>query len=310
MNSEFRAGNRYFNHSALRIPSRASRHACHSSRVTRHFIFAALIVALIAPFARADELTLKDGHKISGTVVGFENGMFRLQTEYGFELVRKDKVASIKMTESGAKDVSPKDEANKQSVPSSLEHSTPNISATTSTATPPNVKPPPPPPVSHLINEPLPAHIQQHEDGTTYINDTFHFSMFKPPNWKAFEELPRGKVSAIVALGSEDEQTLLFVDHQVWSGEPDLRNDAVESNLRQIYEDYKKLSETDTQVDGHPAIRRTFTGVMDGAEWHGVVVRVAQGSAVFGIIEMTSAEGYQFQEAVFNKIVKSFHFLP
>jgi hypothetical protein len=161
-----------------------------------------------------------------------------------------------------------------------------------------------------LINEPLPTHIQQHEDGTTYINDTFHFSMFKPPNWKAFEELPRGKVSAIVALGSEDEQTLLFVDHQVWSGEPDLKNDAVENNLKQIYEDYKKLSETETQVDGHPAIRRSFTGVMDGAEWHGVVVRVAQGSAVFGIIEMTSAEGYQFQEAVFNKIVKSFHFLP
>ena len=45
--------------------------------------------------ARADEIRLKDGTKISGTIVGFENGSFRVETSYGFALIQKDKVADI-----------------------------------------------------------------------------------------------------------------------------------------------------------------------------------------------------------------------
>ena len=134
--------------------------------------------------------------------------------------------------------------------------------------------------------------------------------MFKPLGWRIYrEDLPQGKISAIVALASDDEQTLLFIARQVWSGAPDLKNDGVESNIRNAYQDYKKLSESDTEISGFPAIRHDFTGVMDGAEWHGIAIRVAQGSTVYGILGMTSAESYQFQEAVLNKIVKSFRFL-
>ena len=155
----------------------------------------------------------------------------------------------------------------------------------------------------------LPAHIDEHVDGNDYVNDTFHFVMYKPPTWKIYEDLQREKIAAIVALASEDEQTLLFVDRQVWSGEPDLKSDSVEAKLRQTYQDYKMLSESRTQIDGHPAIRRDFSGVIDGAEWYGLAVRVAQGSTVYGIIGLTSSESFQFQEAVFNKIMKSFHFV-
>jgi hypothetical protein len=48
--------------------------------------------------ARADEIRLKDGTKISGTIVGFENDSFRVETAYGFALIRKDKVADIAVT--------------------------------------------------------------------------------------------------------------------------------------------------------------------------------------------------------------------
>jgi hypothetical protein len=112
-----------------------------------------------------------------------------------------------------------------------------------------------------------------------------------------------------VAMSSPDELTLLFVDRQVWSGAPVLSDDRVEANLRQSYEQFKKISESSVQVDGLPAIRRSFTGVIDGAEWHGVSVHIAQGNTVFGLVGMTSAETYQFQEAIFNKIIKSFRFL-
>ncbi len=295
---------------------------CHWSFLTRYCPWALVpLVFLAVSPTIADDLTLKDGRKISGTIVGFENGMFRLETEFGYVLVRKDKVTSINMAEGAAKENPQKADGNKAAngvlvgtagkgdASRSDSADSPPDRTSGSNARSNIVSLPAPPPVSRLLNEPLPAHIAEHEEGTNYFNDTFHFAMYKPPGWKIYDELPRGKVSAIVALASEDEQTLLFVDRQVWSGTPDLKNDSVEANLRQIYLEYKKISESDTQIDGHPAIRRNFSGVMDGVEWHGVAVRVAQGSIVYGIVEMTSAETFQFQEAVFNKIVKSFHFL-
>jgi hypothetical protein len=310
----------------------------HSSLATRHCLgLVALAVLLTASSpARADILKLKDGQKISGTIVGFENGMFRVETEYGFVLVRKEKVSSIEITSSGAqpnpdkkageaKDAKPKSqepggthaEANKpardaarndrqDSIPA---RANPDASSSAATAVAPPPAPPPPKPVSRPLNEPLPAHIDEHVDGNNYVNDTFHFVMYKPPDWKIYEELHREKVSAIVALASDDEQTVLFIDRQVWSGAPDLKNDSVEAKLRQSYENYKVVSESETQVDGRPAVRRRFDAVMEGAEWHGVAVRVAEGSTVYGIIGLTSAETFQFQESIFNKIVRSFHFL-
>ena len=60
------------------------------------------LLALLVPAAgvRADEIRLKDGTKITGTIVGFENDSFRVETSYGFALIRKDKVADINITAS------------------------------------------------------------------------------------------------------------------------------------------------------------------------------------------------------------------
>ena len=57
------------------------------------------------------------------------------------------------------------------------------------------------------------------------------------------------------------------------------------------------------------ATRRTFTGILEGVEWHGVAVHVVHGNMVLGLTGLTSAETFQFQEAVFNKIIKTLHFL-
>ena len=75
------------------------------------------------------------------------------------------------------------------------------------------------------------------------------------------------------------------------------------------YQDFRRISEKALECDGRTATRRTFSGVLDGAEWHGVAVHVIHGNMVFGIIGLTSAETFQFQEAIFNKIIKTLHFL-
>jgi hypothetical protein len=52
--------------------------------------------------ARADEIKLKDGTKIIGTIVGFEDNSFKVKTSYGFAVVQKDQVVSIVVSD-GAK---------------------------------------------------------------------------------------------------------------------------------------------------------------------------------------------------------------
>jgi len=58
---------------------------------------AALVVALCATAtaARADEIRLKDGKKLYGVIVAYEDNMFKVKTDFGYVLVEKDKIASI-----------------------------------------------------------------------------------------------------------------------------------------------------------------------------------------------------------------------
>ncbi len=58
---------------------------------------------LPAAAARADEIKLKDGSKIIGTIVGFEDNSFKVKTSYGFAVVQKDQVVSIVVTDSAKK---------------------------------------------------------------------------------------------------------------------------------------------------------------------------------------------------------------
>jgi hypothetical protein len=51
--------------------------------------------ALAGTWARADEIRLKDGQKLYGVIVAYEDNMFKVKTDFGFVLVEKDKIAAI-----------------------------------------------------------------------------------------------------------------------------------------------------------------------------------------------------------------------
>lgn len=53
------------------------------------------IAALAVPRALADEIRLKDGQKLYGVIVAYEDNMFKVKTDFGFVLVEKDKIAAI-----------------------------------------------------------------------------------------------------------------------------------------------------------------------------------------------------------------------
>ncbi len=265
----------------------------------------------------AEEITLIDGQKLTGTIVGFDDGMFKVETEFGFALIRRDKVKSIAFGPGDSnRTQAPKDSAPAAGTapsPQALDPPAPQPAPKPVVSNPPvaaeaKPAPPPPPPVSRPMDQPLPREIRERLEGTTYINETFQFSFYKPPGWRIHENAARETGRAIVAIGPEDEHTILFVDRQVWSGEPNLKSDATEINLRETYKNYRKTSETAAQIDGRPAVRKEFEGELDGALWRGVAVRVTQDKTVFGVIGLTSAETLQFYEAVLNKIINSFRF--
>jgi hypothetical protein len=62
----------------------------------------AVMAAILAAggVVRADELKLKDGSKVVGTIVGFEANSFKVKTSYGFAVVMKDQVVEITITDS------------------------------------------------------------------------------------------------------------------------------------------------------------------------------------------------------------------
>ncbi|MGB9335559.1 MAG: hypothetical protein WCB14_11165 [Candidatus Acidiferrales bacterium] len=55
--------------------------------------------AVLAGGVCADQLHLKDGSIINGTIVGFDESSFKVKTNYGYAMVRRDQVVSIDVTD-------------------------------------------------------------------------------------------------------------------------------------------------------------------------------------------------------------------
>ena len=64
-------------------------------RVPAKLAFFCAALCFTAASAFSDEIRLKDGKKLYGVIVAYEDNMFRIKTDFGFVLVEKDKIASI-----------------------------------------------------------------------------------------------------------------------------------------------------------------------------------------------------------------------
>jgi hypothetical protein len=70
---------------------------------------AALLIAATAFPSRADEIKLKDGKKLYGVIVAYEDNMFKIKTDFGYVLVEKDKIASIVPSAAGSQPTAKKE---------------------------------------------------------------------------------------------------------------------------------------------------------------------------------------------------------
>jgi hypothetical protein len=108
-------------------------------------------ILLAPPVTRADDIKLKDGSKISGTIVGFEENSFKIKTSYGFAIVQKDQVVSISMSDA------PKAAAEKSAEPATEKSAPAEKAAAIATPKSESLKPIAPPLPAMSGSEPEPT---------------------------------------------------------------------------------------------------------------------------------------------------------
>lgn len=316
----------------------------------RSILAGALLSILIAAgTARADEIRLKDGTKIFGTIVGFENDSFRVETSYGFALIRKDKVADINITAakkdpdsnpkssaaapaptSPAPDVVPavaKEPVTPAGVPSGANVIAPmrapsgpggpaNAAAKTEVSAPKitNVSAAlPSPPVTPPMPPPAPGPpvIQDEIRGNQYVNLTYGFQIYKPPSWELIPGARKALPDAVAALGTDDQTTLLVIGRTSAKDSLEAHATVTETALKDVYENYRLLSTRTLTVAGVPAIEQRSRGTADGRDWSVILLTLLKDNAAYTLLGMTWANSdlIQVQENVIAKTVNSLTFV-
>ena len=311
--------------------------------------------------ACGDEIRLKDGKKLYGVIVAYEENMFKVKTEFGYVLVEKDKIASIvpttpapnpetkpdvkagdasKSADKGQPNAQPRSEpavasgsepnpaattaSAKTPVPGAGKHDIPakvNGSATLAATQPGAAKTSAQstPTASGTATTPAPAAqpkqpevpaIREDVQGNLYTNYTNGFRMYKAPSWELIADARNALPNAIVAMGTADESTLLVVGREQTKQALEAAANSVEKRLRDVYENYRQVSQRKTTLGGSPAVEFRYIGKADEHDWSGTLVVIARGGDIFTVLGMTYADSdlIQIQENVIAKAVASMNF--
>lgn len=289
----------------------------------------------------ADEIRLKDGKKLYGVIVAYEDNMFKVKTDFGYVLVEKDKIASI-IPDSPAQAALAKSEpaATKQGTPgepkapSENEPATGKKEKTGAIAANANARPGIPvatkavgeanaPALKAAVATPkanlLPASApppppkpadREEVQGNLYTNHEFGFRMYKAPSWQLIDGAGQALPNAIVAMGTSNESTLLVVGHETTKASLESAAQAVETRLHEVYENYRLISQRKLVVGGQAAIEYRYRGLADGHDWSGTLTVVAHGGEMLTILGMTFADSdlIQIQENVIARSIASVDF--
>jgi hypothetical protein len=269
---------------------------------------------------RADEIKLKDGSKITGTIVGFEENSFKVKTSYGFAVVQKDQVVSIIVTDTSKKSTSAADKAASDNSSASATKSakadvtsanTSVPAASTTSPTPVTVASKPASiPAAAPAKPAAPEPIREQVVGNTYTNETYGFQMYKPPTWKVIEGARTLLPGSITAMGTDDQTTYLLIGQEPAGKSLTSDIDATDHRLREILDNFRPIDEKRLTISGVTAIERHFRGSVDQKDWSGVVVYVPRDTHVYTIFGMTLADTdlVQIQENVISRAISSLQF--
>jgi hypothetical protein len=302
-------------------------------------LFGLALFWVLGAVARADEFRLNDGSKIVGSIVGYENGAFKVQTSYGFAMVRKDSIIEIVVSEKTPSLPAPANAALKPAALSDPPNAKPAVlpmpaprlkganAADKSASAVPSVTPLVSVPVLQsttlslaAISDSLhPAEsldaqappIQEMVRGNVYVNQSYGFQMYKPPAWDVIKNPQKELPNAIGALGTKDQTTLLVIGRDPTSDSIQAHAATTERALRGVYANFRPIDSKRITVAGLPAIEERFYGSLDDHDWSVIVTTLGRDKEVFTILGMTSANSdlIQIQENVIAKAISSLQFI-
>lgn len=303
-------------------------------------LVAFLLVSSLA--ASADELHLKDGTKITGTIVGYQGNSFRVKTSYGFALVDRASVVSItvsnpaerppaaenaadhKADRADAKiDVAKTEPAIKASpsLAGSAKASTAVNTGSSPTSAPPSTAASPAgavpaaapatsPAATPSDPTPGPLPVREEVQGNLYVNETYRFQIYKPPGWELIDGARAALPGSIAALGTADQTTYLLVGLET-SSDP-LTAHIAETNERlgEAFDGFQPGPLHQTTIAGLQGYEYQFHGMANHQSWAGTVALFSRGEAVFTIFGVTVANSdlVQIQQNVIARAIASLQF--
>jgi hypothetical protein len=300
-------------------------------------LFFAILLAFGCLTVHADELHLKDGTKVIGTIVGYQGNSFRVKTSYGFALVERSSVVSITVTKSDPKPAaaenprrsaeekpfaSNQNAKNDPSAPSTSAKNSP-ISAPLAKEIPAPAKPvnaqPAPAPASAAPNTtpaaapaaPAPPPVREEVLNNLYVNETYGFRIYKPPEWDLIQGARAALPGAIAALGTSDQTTYLIIGLEP-TGETLMAHvEATNGRLADSFDDFRPGPLRKSTVAGLPACQYRFEGMADKQPWSGTVVLIRRGENIFTIFGVTTGNSdlVQIQQNVISRAIASLQFI-
>ncbi|HET6198877.1 MAG TPA: hypothetical protein VFD93_00925, partial [Candidatus Acidoferrales bacterium] len=174
-------------------------------------------------------------------------------------------------------------------------------------ATQPANQPPaaPPAPVT-----PAPIPVREEVQGNLYINDTYGFSIYKPPDWDVIEGARAALPGAVVAMGTSDQTTYLIIGLEPSSGTLQTHVASTNERLSNMFDDYRPLAPRQTIVAGMHAIEYQFQGMANEQQWSGTVMLLSRGDNFFTIFGVASSKTdlVQIQQNVISRTIASLQF--
>src|SRR5262249_56961508 len=113
--------------------------------------------------------------------------------------------------------------------------------------------------------------------GNQYTNFTHGFRMYKAPSWELIEDARKALPNAIVAMGTSNESTLMVVGEEKTKEPLEAAAAGVEKRLREIYSNYRLISQRKTTIGGMPAVEYKYRGIADQHDWARTVVVIYGG---------------------------------
>jgi len=152
--------------------------------------------------------------------------------------------------------------------------------------------------------------MREEVNGTSYVNETFGFRMYKPPAWKVIEGARTLLPGSITAMGTDDQTTYLLIGQQPNGKSVASDMDATQRRLQEIMGNFRPLDEKHITISNLPALERHFRGSVDERDWSGVVVCVPHDTHLYTIFGMTRADTdlVQIQENVIARAISSLQF--